>query len=179
MKGIIFTEFLEMVESLFGYQTVDTLLTISDLPSKGIYTSVGTYSHQEIVSLVGNLGKMTRIPSSELLRAFGKYLFGSFTKSYPHFIEKTPDAFTLLGSIHNYIHVEVRKLYPDAELPHFSIEYPQPNILIMIYTSSRKMVDLAFGLIEGTLEFFNEEAQIDLQLLKEDGSSVKFIITKV
>lgn len=178
MKGIIFTEFLEMVESQFGYGMVDTLLTNSDLPSKGIYTSVGTYSHREMVNLVANLGIITQTPSSELLRTFGRYLFSSFTKHYHHFIEKAPDAFTLLGSIHNYIHVEVHKLYPDAELPHFSIEHPQPNVLIMNYTSSRKMADLALGLIEGTLEYFNEKAQIDQQLLNTDGSIVKFIITK-
>jgi PleD family two-component response regulator len=40
MKGIVFTEFLEMVENRFSEHTVDQLIEQVDLPSKGIYTSV-------------------------------------------------------------------------------------------------------------------------------------------
>lgn len=50
MKGMIFTEFLEMVEEKFSMEMVDQILSESDLPSGGIYTSVGNYPHTEIVS---------------------------------------------------------------------------------------------------------------------------------
>lgn len=178
MKGIIFTEFLEMVEEKFGYNMVDDLLTSSELPSEGIYTSVGTYQHTEMVSLVTNLGKQTKIPINELLVVFGEYLFKTFTKTYSHFMVKAPDAFTFLSSIHNYIHVEVQKLYPDAELPHFDIDRPDENTLIMTYTSARKMADLAFGLIEGCFKYYTETVEILQIPLNEDGSITKFIITK-
>ena len=42
MKGIVFTEFLEMVEAQFGLDTVDAIIENSDLPSRGAYTAVGT-----------------------------------------------------------------------------------------------------------------------------------------
>ena len=61
MKGIIFREFLEMVEEQFGYKTVDTIIENSNLASKGIYTSVGTYPHQEMFSLVKELSALTNI----------------------------------------------------------------------------------------------------------------------
>ena len=57
MKGMIFTEFLEMVESKFGLETVDTTIENSDLPSEGIYTSVGTYDFNEMVSLIAGLSE--------------------------------------------------------------------------------------------------------------------------
>lgn len=178
MKGIVFTELFEMVEQEFGYEMVDILVETTDLPSGGIYTSVGTYNHTEIVNLVVNLSERSQIPVPELFRAFGKYLFKTFTKSYHHFIEKAPNAFIFLGSIHNYIHVEVKKLYPDAELPYFDIEYPNSDTLIMNYQSGRKMADLALGLIEGTLEYYNESAIVSHNLLNEDGSHVQFVIIK-
>ncbi|MEA5460782.1 heme NO-binding domain-containing protein [Arcicella sp. LKC2W] len=178
MKGIVFTEFLEMVEEKFGYKMVDNLLSTTELPSDGIYTSVGTYQHTEMVSLVINLGNQTNIPINELLKIFGGYLFKTFTKTYSHFMAKAPDAFTFLASIHNYIHVEVQKLYPDAELPHFDIERPDENTLIMTYTSARKMADLAFGLIEGCIEYYQENVEISQIPLNEDGSSTKFVIIK-
>lgn len=178
MKGIVFTEFFEMVEKEFGYEMVDTLLNTTDLPSGGVYTSIGTYDHSEIVGLVVNLSNRTQIPVPTLLRAYGKYLFQTFTRTYHHFVEKAPDAFTFLGFIHNYIHVEVRKLYPDAELPHFDIVRTDDNTLVMNYYSSRKMADFAHGLIEGSLIHFGENATITQQAMNEDGSHVQFVIVK-
>jgi hypothetical protein len=178
MKGIVFTEFLEMVEEKFGYTMVDNLLSTTELPSEGVYTSVGTYQHTEMVSLVINLGQQTNIPINELLKVFGGYLFKTFTKTYSHFMVNAPDAFTFLASIHNYIHVEVQKLYPDAELPHFEIEHPDKNTLIMTYSSVRKMADLAYGLIEGCMEYYKENVVISQTPLNEDGSITKFVITK-
>ncbi|MFN8357535.1 MAG: heme NO-binding domain-containing protein [Spirosomataceae bacterium] len=178
MKGIVFTEFFEMVEKQFGYSMVDELVESTPLHSKGIYTAVGTYDHQEMVSLVVELSQRTQIPIPDLLKAFGRYLFQTFTKSYHHFFANAPDAFTFLSFIHNYIHVEVKKLYPDAELPHFDIEHPSPNQLIMNYRSTRKMANLALGLIEGTFEFYHEAATIQFDKLSDDGSEVRFIITK-
>jgi Haem-NO-binding len=178
MKGIVFTEFFEMVEEKFGYEMVDELITSTELPSGGIYTAVGTYNHGEMIDLVVNLSQKSKIPVSDLLRVFGGYLFQTFTKTYRHFIENAPDAFAFLASIHDYIHVEVRKLYPDAELPHFDILRPDDRTLIMNYYSNRKMSDLAYGLIDGCMKHFGEEAQVTQTALNEDNSSVQFVITK-
>ena len=54
MKGIVFTEFLDMVEERFGYEVVDQIISESKLSTDGIYTSVGTYPHSEIVKLLMN-----------------------------------------------------------------------------------------------------------------------------
>ncbi len=178
MKGIVFTEFFDMIEQEFGYEMVDTLLNESQLPSGGTYTAVGTYSHKEMVNLLVTLNLKTDVPIPQLLQAFGRYLFQRFTKTYSHLINKAPDVFTFLGSIHNYIHVEVRKLYPDAELPHFDIEQPDENTLIMHYSSGRSMGDLAYGLIEGAMQHYGEKATITQELLVEDGSRIKFVIVK-
>lgn len=47
MKGIIFTEFLEMVEDRFSPEIADRIIEASDLPSRGVYTAVGTYDHTD------------------------------------------------------------------------------------------------------------------------------------
>ena len=57
MKGIIFTDFLELVEEKFGLEMVDTIIEASELESNGVYTGVGTYSFGEMVQLLGNLSK--------------------------------------------------------------------------------------------------------------------------
>lgn len=178
MKGIVFTELLDMIEDQYGYGLVDQLLTESDLPSGGIYTAVGTYDHAEMVTLVHKLSQKTQLPIPDLLRAYGRYIFVSFTRVYRPLVDQASSAFDLLKSVHQYIHVEVLKLYPDAELPHFTVRQPAENHLTMHYDSERKLADFAYGLIEGCLAHFGETAAITQTNLAEDGSQVLFDIVK-
>jgi len=96
MKGIVFTEFLDMVEQEFGYDTVDQIIQNSDLPSNGIYTAVGTYHHSEIVQLLTNLSKKTDLDPNGLLVSFGGYLFNTFLSQYPHFFKSHTHARLLM-----------------------------------------------------------------------------------
>jgi len=183
MKGIVFTEFLEMVEDKFGFDVVESVIEQSEdkLESKGVYTSVGTYSHHEIITLVVNLSKETNLEVPLLVHTFGKHLLGQFAKSHGAFFNEVNNTFDFLKSIDGHIHVEVKKLYPDAELPKFEAYHPNDdkNKLEMIYTSERSMGDLAAGLIEGSIEYFKE----DISFTKENigdglGSSVCFKLEK-
>lgn len=177
MKGIVFTKFLEMIEETDGYEIVDKILLDVKPESGGVYTAVGTYPHSEIVSMVVSYAKHKQIEVPVALRSFGRYLFDVFYNSYSAFFEPGQTAFDFLESIDNYIHIEVAKLYPDAQLPKFSTERIDANTLVMIYSSERKMSDLAYGLIERTLEHFKEDKQITLEEIESDGSKVKFTIS--
>jgi hypothetical protein len=177
MKGIVFTEFLTMVENSFSLDMVDTIIEKSDLPSGGSYTSVGTYSHTEIADLVTNLSKESDIPIPLLLKTFGTYLFHSLASAYPEFVQKTTDPLDFLEQVETYIHIEVRKLYPDAELPTFICSRPNaPTELHMIYESNRHMEDVCEGLIIGSLEHFKRNCSIERQ--KVSDNQELFVITK-
>jgi len=176
MKGIVFTEFLELVEDKFGLETVDTIIEKADLPSEGIYTSVATYEFNEMVSLVTALSNEVNMPAGDLIYTFGLYLFSSLKNAHPEVIQNYTSPLGLLYSIEDHIHVHVKKLYPEAELPSFKILEKTDNSLSMIYSSSRGLYRLAHGLIEKTFEHFNGTAEISFELLKEDGTEVKFDI---
>lgn len=55
MKGIVFTEFLDMVETRWSAGFADALLDATELKSGGAYTTVGTYDFGEMVALLGEL----------------------------------------------------------------------------------------------------------------------------
>lgn len=176
MKGIVFTKLLEMIEEEHGYEMVDEILLEVKPKSGGIYTAVGTYDHSEIIALVISYSRHAKVEVNEALRVFGRYLFDVFYTNYSIFFEPNQTAFDFLESIDNYIHIEVAKLYPDAQLPKFKTERLSDNILVMLYESERKMSDLAIGLIERTLEHFKEDKSITTEYLNEDKSLVKFTI---
>lgn len=155
MKGIVFTEFMDMVEDVFSADILEDIIEKSELPNDGAYTAVGTYDHEEIVRMAVNLSQTVDIPVATLLEVFGKHLFGRFAQLYPVFFENMSEPFEFLKNIDDYIHVEVRKLYPNAELPRFYYEQQSAKELTMYYLSSRHFEDLAVGLITGCLGFFD------------------------
>lgn len=178
MKGIVFVGFFELVEKEFGYEMVDKLIEACNLPSEGIYTSVGTYSHEEMVQLLTRLSEFTGVSVPVLLKTYGKYFGKAHLRKYANFYEQAPDIFTFLESVHDHIHVEVKKLYPDAELPHFASKRLSDKQLQLTYTSSRKMGAFAEGLIEDSALYYGETVDIEKELLAEDGSKILFTISR-
>jgi Haem-NO-binding len=156
MKGIVFTEFLEMVESTFGVEMTEEIIEAAQLASGGAYTAVGNYDHREMLSMVGALSKAAGIPAGDLAQAFGRYLFKRFVVLYPHFFAGVTNALDMLARIDGYIHVEVHKLYADAELPHIQVDNAGDGSVLLTYRSARPFADLAEGLIRGCIEHFGE-----------------------
>lgn len=179
MKGIVFTEFIEMVEAEFSPAVADRIITDAELPSGGVYTAVGTYDYREAVALVGALSRVSGQPVPDLLRAFGQYLLQRFVTLYPTFFERVDSTFAFLESVDRCIHVEVRKLYPDAETPQIETRVASPETLTLIYRSERGFHDLAEGLIRGCATHFGE----NLAIQKEDlsggaGTCVQFTLSR-
>ncbi|MGB1004260.1 MAG: heme NO-binding domain-containing protein [Salibacteraceae bacterium] len=171
MKGIVFTEFLELVEDKFGMAMVDRIIDECDLKSRGVYTSVGTYSHKEMFAMIEKLSELENIPVEQLLQLFGEYFFNTLSTGYPHFMEQ-PNMFTFLKTIDNYIHPEVLKLYPEAELPSFKAEMKGDHEMALKYQSTRKMADFAIGLIRGAAGFYNEKSIVEKGVESDEGQTV-------
>jgi hypothetical protein len=178
MKGIVFTEFLDLVEDKFGLEVVDKIINASELESEGVYTSVGTYKFSEMLQLLQHLSAHTGISIDDLLLVYAEHFFSVLEDSYPGLLATYKDPIEMISSIENHIHVEVRKIYPDAELPTFEVIEKTENSLVMIYKSSRAMHHFGLGLMNKTFEHFNSTAIIDLEKIKEDGTEVRFIINK-
>ena len=178
MKGIVFTEFLELVEEKFGMEMVDSIIEASELESEGVYTAIGTYNFSEMLSLLTNLSERTNISIDDLLLVYGEHFFGVIERSYKGLVDTYKDPIDMLSSIENHIHVEVRKIYPEAELPTFIVEEKSEDLLIMVYKSSRAMYYFGLGLMNRTFKHFNTTAEITLEKLTEDGTEVRFIIRK-
>ena len=73
MKGIVFTEFLEFVESQYGLDMVNDIINKSKVPSQGTYTAIGTYDFHEMLALLTQLGDSTNLSTDTLLHVFGSF----------------------------------------------------------------------------------------------------------
>ncbi len=177
MKGIVFTEFLDLVEAMFSIEIAERLIDESELPSRGAYTTIGTYDASEMVALVKKLSDISEVPVSKLLRDFGFHLAKRFAVVFPEFFEGKNSCVEFLPSVESYVHLEVRKLYPDAELPRFVCSIPAENQLDMIYISERNLPDLAEGLVLGCADLFGEKVKIERSSVAGEQNTTLFNIT--
>jgi len=179
MKGVIFTEFLEMVEETFSPEMVDQIIELSQLSSGGAYTSLGNYNHHEILQLVTHLSQQTDLPVSELVKEFGRRLINRFAFVHPDFFAQSESTFAFLENVDRSVHVEVKKLYQNAHPPSFEYSHPESGSLIMTYRSKRPFSDLAEGLILGAVEYFGENITVARQdIVVEQGTEAQFTLKR-
>lgn len=181
MLGIVFTEFQTFVEAIYGVDTYEDMLDqAQDLPSKGIYTAVGKYSHEEILTLVTTLSSLVHQPVPDLVKAFGTALFGAFYSKYPGFFDHIDGAYGFLETIENHIHIEVKKLYSEAMLPTFDSQIEEGGKMKMVYRSPRPFADLAEGLIRGCADHYQETIELERRDIDvDDGYMTEFRLHKV
>ncbi len=178
MKGIVFTEFMEHVESVHGYPALDAIIDNSGAETAGAYTSIGTYPCSELVSLITSLSQYSGVQMPDIITQFGESLAASFKRIYPEYFEGV-DYFDFVEGIENRIHVDVLKLYPDAELPHFQTISRTQNELVIDYRSSRALEHLALGLLRGCAGHFYEAVAIEMSPFEtETQSFVRFVIRR-
>ncbi|MYN07244.1 heme NO-binding domain-containing protein [Pseudoduganella aquatica] len=170
MKGVVFTEFMELVEARMGLDMLDRIIIEANLPNDGAYTSVGTYDHAELVRLVVALSNASGLAIPALIHLFGQHLFQRFSVGYPALFADASNTYDFLSRIDDVIHVEVRKLYPDAELPKLPCERPAPGELVLMYSSPRGFADLAAGLIDGCIAHFKETISVTRTDLPMEGN---------
>lgn len=178
MKGMIFTEFLDMVEGSFGLQVKDRVIAAAGGAHGGAYTAVGRYDHSEMVAMARELSAITGLPLKALMIAFGEHAFGVFVQNYSHFFKGTDNAMGFLSSIESYIHVEVRKLYPDAELPSFSYPPAAAGELVMEYRSPRPMASFAEGLVRATIKYYGTPLKLAVEDISAGlGTAARFTLS--
>lgn len=179
MKGIVFTELIELVEEKWGLAMADHVLDPNGLSTGGVFTSVGTYDDSDMIVILSRLSKKTGLSLGQLQYAFGEYIFGTFLKGYGPMIERFSSTFDLVSHLDDFIHPEVRKLYPDAALPGFAVVDRNDSQMELRYSSARKMPDFAEGLMMAVAEHFDEKIKVNWEVIDETAGTFRFVIHKM
>ena len=179
MKGLIFTSFLHLVEKEYGLDMVDELIAESAPVSGGIYTTVGNYDHRELIAMIAVLSQKINLSVGHLTKTFGVYLFAELIAAYPQWIADLDSSFALLAKVDDFIHGEVKKLYPDASPPSFKCTHHTDTRMEVIYQSPRCMGDVAEGLILGCAAFYKEKIIVQRESFGDSGASSERFLLKL
>ncbi len=174
----MFTELIELVEQRFGYEVVDKMIDDSNLENNGAFTAIGTYDHLDLIKMVTSLSQQLGVCVPDLVKTFGKHLFQVFSTNHADKLAGIASAFELIEKVEGFIHVEVRKIYPDAQLPSFEYEYLDEDVLVVKYRSERPFADVCEGLIEQCIEHFGESISIARADVNAVGTAADFTLTR-
>jgi hypothetical protein len=178
MKGLVFTELFRHVEALHGANMVDDIIEAAQLPHDGGYTSIGSYPFQEAVALLVALTQATGKSLPDTLDGFGTHCFERWVNYAPHFFTQQRGLFDILEGIDDFHETEVRKLYPDAELPSFLSERRTERQLVLGYYSCKPLSALAVGVIKGAAAHVNQPVHIECELAtNERGAYTRITLT--
>ena len=158
MKGVVFTQFLELVEDKFGFDINDEMIENSGV--SGVYTQAGNYPASELLEMVNALSKLTNISTNDLVLTYGEHLFSTLISLYSEPIKKYKSTFEFISNVEKVVHPEVKKLYPDSDLPTFELMSKTDNEMKIIYKSTKPLMDFAKGLMLGCSKHYKEDIEI-------------------
>jgi hypothetical protein len=173
MLGVVFTEFLHMLEAAPGGVAPERIIERAGLSHGGAYTAVGSYPPAELERLLTALAEETGRSRAQLLEGFGEYLFGRLADGHPQLLAERPSLFDLLGHLDDTIHPQVQQLYPQAELPRFRVLERDARKLLLRYDSPRRMESLAVGLIRGAAARYGVDVSVRVEHVADTDPHVR------
>lgn len=171
MKGIVFNAAEKAVTSLMGADVWDDLLESAG--ADGVYTALGSYPDNELIAIVMAASEATGHSPSDVQRLIGRHALEHLTSSVNDLVDLTGSVFDFLASVHDIIHIEVKKLSPDATPPDLVPERLGPGLLQLTYRSERGLSALAEGLILGAGDLFEQPVEVTVpEHLQAEGATV-------
>jgi len=159
VKGIVFNLLEEIVAAHYGEDTWDDLL--EDAGLDGSYTSLGNYADEDLMRLVASAAARIELPADDVVRWFGRNATPIFKRQYPDLFAPHDSTLPFVLTLNEIIHPEVRKLYPGADVPVFDFDTSSDDVLVMGYSSSRKLCAFAEGLLQGAGDVFGEQVTVN------------------
>lgn len=161
MKGLLFTELLEMIEEEYGYNTANAVVLNAKLHSKGIYTSAKVYHRNEMAVLFEQLQRQTKLPFETLAKAFGRHLCKRVLISYP---QQMPYFYRIFSSITKKGSLALFENFKDDN-----------RTLTVVYDPAQKLTCVTEGIVQGYLEHLRHLNRVE-ETQTENGKR-KFVLS--
>ena len=139
MKGVIFNLVEKFITENWGEEKYEEVLSLCSLQTKEPFVGPGTYPDADLISIVGKASEVLGVSVPDALKAFGKFMLPQLIAKFPNFVTPYKNPKDFLMTIDSVIHVEVRKLYRDADTPKFTFTDPVP------FRIAEAVIDMSVG----------------------------------
>lgn len=181
MHGLIFVTWEKYLLERFHGSVLAEYRQQLGLNAANSPLAIRTYSDELLLAGVGAAHKITRVPVDTLLREYGRYFIvnGLTRHRCAYLLSQAHNGRDLLLAMRD-AHEQMKQL-PDGLTPplfEYRIHPRDPQTMVLIYDSPRKLCPLLTGAIEGTAEYYGEQVKVSEQTCMRNGDlACTFIIT--
>ncbi|HEX3642247.1 MAG TPA: heme NO-binding domain-containing protein [Ktedonobacteraceae bacterium] len=163
MHGLIFVTWEKYLSDRFGSSLLTSYRAkIGETPATAPHAN-HVYDDAILLAGVSAACELTGNPADILLREYGRYFIINGLTSYlcAFLLKQIHHAKDLLLTM-NSAHAQLRRT-PDTLTPplfHYQVNSSNPNQLVLIYDSPRKLCSVLLGAIEGAAERYGEQVRV-------------------
>jgi predicted hydrocarbon binding protein len=163
MHGLIFVTWEKYLSDRFGSSLLTSYrVKIGETPATAPHAN-HVYDDAILLAGVSAACELTGNPADILLREYGRYFIINGLTSYlcAFLLKQIHHAKDLLLTM-NSAHAQLRRT-PDTLTPplfHYQVNSSNPNELVLIYDSPRKLCSVLLGAIEGAAERYGEQVRV-------------------
>jgi hypothetical protein len=171
MKAFIITSMVDMLDRQHGAGEVDAILAKAGLQSLRDAEPNDNVPVQHIVRLSMVAAETLNTEVDDLVEQFGWYIFGVLVIEFPDQVSQ-PDFHTFLKAVDTQIHPEMRRRFPNAEVPSVTVEAVEGDSFLVRYASKRPFTRLACGIISAASAHFGLISAVTVResrYLEEEG----------
>ncbi|GAA4834041.1 heme NO-binding domain-containing protein [Algivirga pacifica] len=175
MKGILFTELLEMVEGRFGFDVADHIVVENTFPHFGVYTAVGDYPYAEIECLLISLESATKVPMDQLLYDYGKHLFTVFKKSRIDWLKECTSSVSLIKKVLLHFQEVSRWTAEYQDFPEILLELDEVGQIVFRLKGDyiQSIPEVMRGFVDEVVYYYQETLTLEIAQRVAD-SSISF-----
>ena len=136
------------------------------------------YDQTELMGMVQAMMCKSGPGIDDIQRAFGEHMLRYCAHCYPDYFE-SDGLFAFLTDVQSRIHADIRRTYPDVDLPSFECREESEARLVMTVYAPPGATAFAEGLIGGCARFYDEEISLSKTDLSGDGTEFQIVIERV
>ena len=179
MHGLILTELKRFAGAQLGPAAWQGLLQEAGLEQR-LYVSSGKYPDSEVTAIVRGLASRTGKDAQDLLAEFGRFIAPTLLSAFKPFIKPEWKTLEMIEHTEENIHRAARLHDPSATPPRLQVRRVNPQQVVIIYDSQRKLCSVAKGIAQGVAEHYRERVEIsDLACMLRGKPSCTIAVTLI
>ena len=159
MHGLILLQLQKFAQHSIGAEQWRSLLKEAGF-EEGVFSAGRIYDDQQVVRLVVIAANALGVPVDQVLESFGRFLSTELVRLYQRVIKPEWKTLDIIENTETFIHSAVRVGNPGAMPPPLDAIRIGPDDLQLLYSSERKLCQLAIGIIKGLADHFHEVIEI-------------------